>query len=69
MKSHGSGSDIRVSVRFRPSREDGLIFGLMTTKDPESNRIALYVREGKKVTNEVFLLYGPISTGRNLLNN
>lgn len=30
-------------MQFRPAVKDGLIFGLMTNKDPENTRIAVYL--------------------------
>lgn len=35
-----------MSVQFRAGVDEGLIMGLMTNKDPESIRVALYLKDG-----------------------
>ncbi|MFH4982922.1 hypothetical protein AB6A40_009631 [Gnathostoma spinigerum] len=47
LKVVGSEETIRISVQFRPAIENGLIFGLMTNKDPEKYRITVSLTDGK----------------------
>ncbi|KAK6105271.1 Laminin EGF-like (Domains III and V) family protein [Brugia pahangi] len=44
LKSIRQFGNIQISVQFRPAVKDGFIFGLMTNKDPENARIAVYLK-------------------------
>ncbi|OZC06693.1 hypothetical protein X798_06324 [Onchocerca flexuosa] len=45
---------IQISIQFRPAVKDGFIFGLMTNKDPENARIAVYLKNSLMTFEFVF---------------
>ncbi|KAM3721816.1 Laminin subunit [Dirofilaria immitis] len=54
LKSIRQIGTIRISVQFRPAVKDGFIFGLMTGKDPENARIAVYLKNSLMTFEFVF---------------
>ncbi|VDN06764.1 unnamed protein product [Thelazia callipaeda] len=46
LKTASQRESIHISVQVRPAVGDGLIFGLMTTKDSENARISIYLKNG-----------------------
>ncbi|VDK84796.1 unnamed protein product [Litomosoides sigmodontis] len=51
VRRHGN---IHISVQFRPAVKDGFVFGLMTNKDPENTRIAVYLKNSMMTFEFVF---------------
>uniref|UniRef100_A0A915Q449 Uncharacterized protein n=1 Tax=Setaria digitata TaxID=48799 RepID=A0A915Q449_9BILA len=54
LKSTRQRENIQISVQFRPAVKDGLIFGLMTSKEPENARIVVYLKNSMMTFELVF---------------
>ncbi|CAG9529626.1 unnamed protein product [Cercopithifilaria johnstoni] len=54
LKSIRRHGNIHIMVQFRPAVKNGLIFGLMTNKDPENARIAVYLKNSMMTFELVF---------------
>ncbi|VDK75855.1 unnamed protein product [Anisakis simplex] len=46
LRAYGNRDDVLMSVQFRAGIDNGLIMGLMTNKDPENIRVAVYLMDG-----------------------
>uniref|UniRef100_A0A915ANB2 Laminin G domain-containing protein n=1 Tax=Parascaris univalens TaxID=6257 RepID=A0A915ANB2_PARUN len=46
LRAYDNRDDVLMSIQFRAGVDEGLIMGLMTSKNPESIRVALYLKDG-----------------------